>query len=168
MVLDKIAASNVYRPIAVPTVDPTVRETSTSEPDGLTFRHLVDVAEVQLAVEQTGVESDSDGVKSNEPKFRPATVTETDPVRGTFPWQPESTAESKVSKPSRVPTTDPTVTVEIAFVVSNGDGAWQRVRVTDVHEIDLQADSKALAVTVKSVDPKFRPTMDTEAAPLEG
>jgi hypothetical protein len=110
---EAIGASKLSTPQPVPTSAATV--TSASRPSIAVARALqtTAVAELQDVVVHAPSNSCAVPVGSADAKPSPATVTDAPPVRGMLCIAPLTTAASKLSRPSPVPTTLPTVATKL-------------------------------------------------------
>ena len=162
---DATAASKLYTALAVPATPPTLTADTPYVVLTPLLKHPSVVADVHVDVLHTAISSAPVALRSTEPKLSPATVKELPPLTAEFCNQPDPTAASKLYPTTCVPTTPPTLTLDVCAPVVVALDTHPKL-VADVHVDVLHAPSESDTLALGSHTPKLSPATVTELLPL--
>ena len=114
----------------------------------------------------TAISSAAVALRSTVPKLSPTTLIELPPLNTEFCNQPDPTAASKLYPTTCVPTTPPTLTLDVCAPVVVALDTHPKL-VADVHVDVLHAPSESDTLALVSHTPKLSPATVTELPPLE-
>ena len=163
---DATAASKLCTALAVPATPPTLTADTPYVVLTPLLKHPSVVADVHADVLHTTISSAPVALRSTEPKLSPTTVTELPPLTAEFCSQPDPTAASKLYPTTCVPTTPPTLTLDVCAAAVAALDAHPKL-VADVHVDVLHAPSDSDTLALVSHTPKLSPATVTELPPLE-